>query len=61
VGYAAAAAILVGLFVWTGVWAGTVHRDPDVREHDRTVVELLSDAPPGMEVEAVLNQIGEQP
>ena len=61
VGYAAVAAILVGLFVWTGVWAGTVHRDPDVREHDRTFAEILSDTPPGMEIEAVLDQIGERP
>jgi predicted anti-sigma-YlaC factor YlaD len=59
--YAIAAAVLVGLFVWTGVWAGTAHHGADVGEHDRAFAELLSDAPPGMEVVVVLDQIGERP
>ena len=61
IGYATATAALVGLFVWAGAWAGTMRQDPDRREPDRAFTELLSDAPPGMEVVAVLDQIGERP
>ena len=60
-GYASATAALVGLFVWAGVWAGTARHGTDAGDHDRTFAELLSDAPPGMEVVAVLDQIGERP
>ena len=59
--YATATVALVGLFVGTGVWAGTARHGSDAREHDRTFAELLSDVPPGMEVVAVLDQIGERP
>jgi predicted anti-sigma-YlaC factor YlaD len=59
--YATATAALVGLFAWTGVWAGTARHGSYAREHDRTFAELLSDVPPGMEVVAVLDQIGERP
>ena len=61
VGYAAAAAALVGLFVWTGVWAGATKNRPSAGEHDRAIAELLSDAPPGMEVVEFLDEIGERP
>jgi len=60
-GYAAATAALVGLFVWAGVWAGTARHGLDGGDHDRTFAELLSDAPPGMEAVAILDQIGERP
>ena len=59
--YATATVALVGLFVGTGVWAGTARHGSDAREHDRAFAELLSDVPPGMEVVAVLDQIGERP
>jgi predicted anti-sigma-YlaC factor YlaD len=59
--YATATLALVGLFVGTGVWAGTVRHASDDQEHDRTFAELLSDVPPGMEVVEVLDQIGERP
>jgi len=57
-GYAAAAALLVAAFVWTGVWAGsTRHR---VAAGDHEVADLLSDAPPGMEIVSLLEGIGGQ-
>ena len=59
--YAAAAAVLVGLFVWTGVWAGSSRHSLHSGEHDRAVAELLTDVPPGMEVVALLDEIGERP
>lgn len=59
-GYAAAAAVLVGVFVWGGVWAGTVQHRSSPGDHDRAVVELLTDTPPGMEVVTVLDEIGER-
>jgi predicted anti-sigma-YlaC factor YlaD len=61
IGFATAGAVLVGLFVWTGVWAGAARRGTGLPEHDPTFAEFLNDAPPGMEVVAVLDQIGEQP
>ena len=61
IGYATAMTALVGLFVWTGVWAGTARHGYDVGEHDRSFAEILNDTPPGMEVAAILDQIGEQP
>ena len=61
VGFAAATAALVLLFAWAGVWAGTARHDSRAGEHDRAFVELLSDAPPGMEVVTLLDQIGERP
>jgi predicted anti-sigma-YlaC factor YlaD len=61
IGYAAVTAVTVGLFVWTGFWAGTRRHSSDANEHDRVVAELLSDVPPGMEVVQVLDQIGERP
>jgi len=61
VGYAAATAALVLLFAWVGVWAGTARHDSSAGEHDRAFAELLSDAPPGMEVVTLLDQMGERP
>lgn len=61
IGFAAAAAALVALSTWTGVWAGTVHHASDGAEHDRAFLELLNDVPPGMEVVTVLEQIGAEP
>jgi anti-sigma factor RsiW len=60
VGWAAATAVLVALFVWTGVRAGAVPRGSSGGERDGAVAEILSDAPPGMEVVAVLDEIGER-
>ena len=61
IGSAAAIAVLVGLFVWTGLWAGTARQRFATREHDRAFAELLTDVPPGMEVVAVLDEIGQRP
>jgi predicted anti-sigma-YlaC factor YlaD len=61
IGYAAVTAVTVGLFVWTGFWAGAARHGSDANEHDRVFAELLSDVPPGMEVVQVLDQIGERP
>ena len=61
VGYAAVAAVLVGVFVWAGVWAGSARRLPEALQHDRALAELLSNAPPGMEIVALLDEIGERP
>lgn len=58
-GHAMAAAGVVGLAVWTGLWAAWARQgvtDP----HDRPFAELLNDSPPGMEIAAVLDQIGER-
>ena len=60
-GYAAAAAVLVGLFAGAGVWAGAKQHRSSAGEHDQAIAEFLSDAPPGMEVVAALDQIGERP
>lgn len=59
--YAAAAAALAGLFVSSGVWAGKAQYRPAVGDHDRAVVELLTDTPPGMEVVTMLAEIGQRP
>ena len=59
--YAAAAAALVGLFIWSGVWAGKAQHLPAVGDHDRAVGELLTDTPPGMEVVTMLEEIGQRP
>lgn len=56
--YAAAAALLVGGFVWGGIWAGTQSM---AGGHDRVVAELLTDAPPGMEIVTLLDEIGDRP
>jgi len=61
IGYATAAVVLVGLFVTTGIWAGSAHGQPTAKEHDRVLAELLSDAPPGLEIGALLDDIGERP
>jgi predicted anti-sigma-YlaC factor YlaD len=61
IGYAAATAALVGTLVWTGFWAGTERHGSDPNEHVRIFTEFLSDAPPGMEVVQVLDEIGERP
>ena len=60
-GYAAATAAVVLVFVSAGVWAGTARHGSGSGEQDRAFVELLSDAPPGMEVVALLDEIGERP
>jgi predicted anti-sigma-YlaC factor YlaD len=57
--YATATVALVVLFAGAGVWAAAARHASSAREHDRTFAELLSDAPPGMEVVTVLDQIGE--
>ena len=57
--YATATAALVGLFIWTGAWAGTERHRIAPSPPDRAFVELLSDVPPGMEVVALVDQIGE--
>jgi anti-sigma factor RsiW len=59
-GYAAAAALLVGVFVLSGVWAGSRLHGSTEGEHDRAVVDLLTDTPPGMEVVTVLEKMGER-
>ena len=56
-GYAMATAALVGLFVWTGVWTGTIRQASAGVEQERPFAELLTDTPPGMEVVALLDQI----
>jgi predicted anti-sigma-YlaC factor YlaD len=61
VGYAAAAMVLVGLSVWAGIWAGTSRHKPAARENDRIINELLTDTPPGMEIVALLDEIGDRP
>lgn len=58
VGYATATAILVGIFVGAGVWAGTVRRG-DPAQGD--FAELLGESPPGMEFVVLMDQIGETP
>ena len=61
VGHAAAAAALVGLFVWAGAWAGSTHQRVAAASHDRSFAELLSDVPPGLEVVALLDRLGARP
>lgn len=61
VGYATATAVLVGMFVWTGIWAGTTQYQSGAEEHDKFFAEILTDTPPGLEVVALLDKIGEQP
>jgi predicted anti-sigma-YlaC factor YlaD len=61
VGTMAAAATLMGLFVWMGTWAGTASRSPDVGEHERTVAELAGDVLLGMEVVTVFDHVEARP
>jgi anti-sigma factor RsiW len=59
-GYAAAAAV-IGLFVWAGAWAGIRQQGAATATHDGAVAELLSELPPGLEVVALLDPAGERP
>ena len=61
VGYAAAAAVLVGLAILSGVWAGTERYSANGGDKDGTFAELTTNAPPGMEIAAILDEIGERP
>lgn len=58
--YAAAAAVLLGVSVWAGIWAGSVGRPPADAEHDHAMVELLQDAPAGLEGVTMLDGFGEE-
>jgi anti-sigma factor RsiW len=59
-GYALAAAALVGLSVWSGVWAGAARHRSAAGEYDRAMNELLADTLPGMEVVTLLDHTGER-
>lgn len=61
VAYTTAAVALVGLFVTTGIWAGSANGQPAAKEQDGVLAELLGDAPPGLEIGALLDDIGEKP
>jgi anti-sigma factor RsiW len=56
---AVAAAALIGLSIWMGIWAGETRHHTAVAAHDGELSELFSDVPPGFEVVALLERIGE--
>ena len=59
--FLSAAAILVGLAILSGVWAGTERYSANGGDKDGTFAELTTNAPPGMEIAAILDEIGERP
>jgi len=61
IGQAPATAALVALSVWGGVWAARSLDGSQSSEHERPFAEFLSDAPPGMEIVALLDRIGDRP
>jgi anti-sigma factor RsiW len=54
-----AAAALVGLSVWMGIWAGEARLRAEAAAHDHELSELASDVPPGFEVVTMLEQAEE--
>lgn len=53
--WAVAAATLVGLLIWTGIWAGEAHHRASVAGQGE-LAEAFSDVPPGFEVLALLER-----